>query len=84
MEDWFFRIVIGVVIAAFIAFTLFIFLYTPRPFHYVGIPTGATCGYEDDGIRTCVADGQVYVCALNWRSRAAQCAPAPGGPRRSQ
>ncbi len=57
------------------AFVMLMVLWTPAPIRYLGLPDGATCGYSGDSIKTCVADGRAYLCAIDWDDRIAQCAP---------
>lgn len=79
-DDWLFRIMIALVIAVGVVGIVAILFCRPAPFRYVGLPPGATCGYADDGIETCVGGGAVYTCALSYRSRTAQCALTPRAP----
>jgi hypothetical protein len=45
-----------------------------RPWMYVGVPAGASCGYGDSrGVKTCVANGVVYTCVESYRNRTVTC-----------
>jgi hypothetical protein len=76
MKDRYIVAIIAAVVVALIA--AFYLLLDRRPLRWRGVPaSGITCGYEDNGVSTCVGDGKVFTCVTNWRSRVVACAPAP-------
>lgn len=70
------RYIIGLIVLGFVAFVVVFGLMVARlpAFTYAGLPAGATCGADHDGVRTCVGEGRIYTCAMDYRSRTAQCA----------
>lgn len=46
-----------------------------QDWHTYGLPLGAVCANEHEGVKQCIGDGKLFVCVLDYNGLMMQCAP---------